>query len=849
MAYPVSLSAYEIQLRPGGIDRGFTLSHNSLELITTQYVAWSHNWGWAGARIQHQDTAPGALQTFDIEMRRLGVEGQGTVVESSTDTLVWTYDLNFTEDHAGVIGGGLRFNLNLTSEGREGHRAEPEILQDNTGFIWEIAPGKTSRLRFEPAPLSIFFEQGNRNQLRAFFVPSDLEAGTSKKVSMTVELPKGTRIAQSLAERYGPADTENWYRNALDPHLPYIDLSYLNEPHTPAGRHGFLKQDGDRLVFDDGTEARFWGTNLQAYTLFINNKARIRQHAKRLAALGYNLVRLHHHDSATWVRNSLIADGPTSQQLNEEALDSYHYWIYCLKEEGIHIWLDLHVGRPWREGDEIPGWADLADKVREDRGASTKGYFYYNQRLTELMRKFYSDLLNSANPYTGLQLKNEPAIAFMLLVNENDLTHHFGNNFLPDKGNAWHHRKFWEATAEWAGAKQVDVNEVHRTWLPGLSKVYLNDRQHEWAAEMLRYLREDLGITVPIATDHMWGGTPWSSLPALTAGDLIDVHMYDGGEWLNNNPRFKGSFFSYIAGSQLSGYPLTITEYNFSDGASGLDPWSVPLMVAVQGAFQGWDGPMLYGYSQDGLRGDSTSMWSSYTHPGVVGLSPACALLYRQQHVQPARQTALLKLDEETLFHTRNDPNGFRALRTLAEQHRIAIALPESDLLPWLEATTYKEADVRLVEDLREDFIPTGQPFVESDTGEIRRDWVKGIVTVDTPKSQGAMGWIGGETVKLGDITLNIDTPKAAVFLTSLDEQPLAESARILISTAARVAKSRDGYLSEPVTGTLTLPGGFNCVPLMADGSTGTPLALTGDGRALQLPADVGTHWFLLTRE
>jgi hypothetical protein len=38
-----------------------------------------------------------------------------------------------------------------------------------------------------------------------------------------------------------------------------LDLSFLYEKEKPAGIHGFLTVKGSKFVFEDGTEARFWG--------------------------------------------------------------------------------------------------------------------------------------------------------------------------------------------------------------------------------------------------------------------------------------------------------------------------------------------------------------------------------------------------------------------------------------------------------------------------------------------------------------------------------------------------------------------------------------------------------------
>ena len=43
-----------------------------------------------------------------------------------------------------------------------------------------------------------------------------------------------------------------------------IDLSFLYSEEKPAGKHGFLKVDGDHFAFEDGTEARFFGVNFNS---------------------------------------------------------------------------------------------------------------------------------------------------------------------------------------------------------------------------------------------------------------------------------------------------------------------------------------------------------------------------------------------------------------------------------------------------------------------------------------------------------------------------------------------------------------------------------------------------------
>src|SRR5690606_16778667 len=107
---------------------------------------------------------------------------------------------------------------------------------------------------------------------------------------------------------------------------------FLNAAHGPAGSHGRLVRKGARLVFADGSPARFWGTNLSAYSLFHGDDASVRALARRLSALGFNLVRLHHHDSA-WVEPNIFAAGSDTRTLNRTAFAALGRRVQLLKEQ------------------------------------------------------------------------------------------------------------------------------------------------------------------------------------------------------------------------------------------------------------------------------------------------------------------------------------------------------------------------------------------------------------------------------------------------------------------------------------------------------------------------------------
>lgn len=86
-----------------------------------------------------------------------------------------------------------------------------------------------------------------------------------------------TTIGQS-----GSVNTLQWPKNILDWDVSPVDLSFLNQTERPAGKRGFVKAQGDQLVFEDGTVAKFWGTNIAAYTLFETPKDTVKAQAVEL---------------------------------------------------------------------------------------------------------------------------------------------------------------------------------------------------------------------------------------------------------------------------------------------------------------------------------------------------------------------------------------------------------------------------------------------------------------------------------------------------------------------------------------------------------------------------------------
>lgn len=657
-------------------------------------------------------------------------------------------------------------------------------------------------------------------------------------------------FAPAPPEQYARADVRRWQAAGIDLEHSPVDLRFLN--HRPAGAKGRVRAEGSQLVYGDGDPARFWGTNVAAHSLF-DSKERIEQHARRIAALGYNLVRLHHHDSMSWVQPCVIELGrDDSQHIDAEQLDKIHYWVNCLKEEGVYTWLDLHVGRILKPADASGAHGNI-EGIQEilGDGGRLKGYCYFDAAVRTLMDNFNKAYLGRINPYTGMALAEDPAVAAVLLTNENDLTHHFGNMFLPDKNRPIYNRIFEDKLDALCRELNLPRNQAWCTWEPGPSKIALNELEHRFFTRQAAVLRA-LGLESLIVMGHMWGNNSVVCLPALAAGGLIDVHSYGREEALTRNPRYEGNFISYAAAAQVEGKPMAISEWNVPYPAR--DRFTAPLYVASIAALQGWDAPMLYNYAQSSLGPPSNpKTWDTFADPPFVAITPAAALAFRRGDVAQAAEHYCYAPSPKDFYASLPSGANARAFHSLAEQHRLTVAIPDSPHLAW-DGQLAPPAGTIFIDPER-DFLPAGAEFVASDTGELRRYWDPGLQTIDTPRTQAAHGWIGGMHIALGDTRFAIETPKAAAVFTSLDGKPLASSRRILLTLAARALEGPPGQSmplrSEPIEGTVWLRThqALEQRPLAADGSEGpaTPLDMDNEGLRIDLPTPAGMHWYLLT--
>jgi len=219
-------------------------------------------------------------------------------------------------------------------------------------------------------------------------------------------------IAQNFSGGY------NFYIPSLDSSSQEFLPSF---PIKPINSFITINEDGN--FSNNGERIKFWGVNLVAEGAFLN-KENAGKIAGRMRKLGFNLVRFHHIDNP-WGSGSLFYNMPNTRTFNPAKLDLLHHTIAKLKENRIYSNINLNVSRTFKISDGIT----YADSLPE----FGKYVTIFDKNLITLQKEYANQLLTAVNPYTGLALCNDPAMAMVEIINENSIFRAWRDEILKDK--------------------------------------------------------------------------------------------------------------------------------------------------------------------------------------------------------------------------------------------------------------------------------------------------------------------------------------------------------------------------------------------------------------------------------
>lgn len=570
-----------------------------------------------------------------------------------------------------------------------------------------------------------------------------------------------------------------------------LDISYLFQAEKPAGKHGFLQVQGDRFAFEDGTPVRFWGTNLNGAACFPDHTY-AEQLAKRLAAYGCNMVRFHQLD-AEWATPNIfqftkgkrLSD---TRHLDPDSLERLDYFIFCLKKEGIYIYLDMLTYRKFKEEDGVRNSVALPN--------CGTPYCIFDRRLIELQKEYFSNLWNHFNPYTQLAYKDDPVFALSEPTNEVDLFGTFGRKITAEP----YASEFREMYRNWCIRRNIpidaDTADINDTTDQTLNEFKM-EVQSDYFNEMFSYLRQ-IGIKIPLTGINF----SWSYLSCKSAqglGDYMDSHLNE--RWMYWEPGIK-KFNNISLHERMEWGPLRNVRMRQFGKPFFTSEWDLtwpncyraesPIMMAAVGMLQNWSGFTIHTYAYTSLLnhmdilGKETSSesiggvgyregpFSTWNDPAKFGMFYHAAIITRRGDVSPANNKITVAVEELNhdlnIEKTCSEGSDKAALTASAELSQIAVdyrgecpdAIPETTPL----------VDLKLGE-------------VTSDTGELYRSWNKKYGTIDTPMTKVAYGALANNgTIRLDGMKITVHNPFAVVALSSLNnELDITHSDSLLLTT------------------------------------------------------------------
>lgn len=689
-------------------------------------------------------------------------------------------------------------------------------------------------------------------------------------------------------------DTTNWIvwetPDDLKMEGTALDASFILDEY--AGVHGAIHTEGEDFVFADGTKAHFNGVNVCARANFPSYEDAEKM-ATRIARMGFNLVRFHQLELGS--SNNIFGKGTvtSTMQIDPGQQDKLFYFMNELKKRGVYFYIDLLTYRTKAVNDPI-------EDVAVGSGWQQQGHI--TPDLIGIQKQYINQLINTKNPYTGMTLAEDPAFVLASIVNENGL-YHIGPGTFTGIHEEWMNAYF----ASWLGSRYSSSDQMLReAWAEsgkvglkegesienrtvnilgneqyGIPEIFtqenystkrINDTweflmqmTRNYYADITNYIKNELGAKCMIT------GTPTSATTEYMATlrinkeqmDFTDSHSYQShplnGLWFEpgssswNDAELQTPYlFEYIAGNRVQNQPFVISEWN--EGLTNDFHSEMPIMMATFAAWQNWN-PIQFTLMSDppSTTKGVVDCFEIYEDPGNTVLWPTGNLIFHRREIpEPTVEYYNAFTQQEALTAQMKQPLGY--YQFLFGKYGIAFSdMPDFDANK-SSSTASSTFHSSFLKD-------SGIGFTFG-----KKDGDNRSFTVDTDYTNSVTAFMPNTTYDFGESQISFTNSFANVAITSVTNESLASSDRLLISTVARSRNTGETFqysltsngalaseivscgtapvLAEPVNATVTLKNVSENVAVYALNSHGertavVPVSKSGSNVTVNLDGSI----------
>lgn len=606
----------------------------------------------------------------------------------------------------------------------------------------------------------------------------------------------------------------------------------------PAGKHGFVQINGNRLQFEDGTPITFWGTNICSNLPFMEPEEAIKW-GNFLSRFGFNGVRFH---KFTWG----ATDGIHSTVITDNRWKNFDFLCNELRARGIYYGWSHIYGHKVMKADSarLLAYTEVANTrfAWSHLNGTTSALVNFAEDLQALNIELTVNMLNHVNPHTGLKYAHDPALTFIEFQNEDNI---FWGAIEESLKQAPTYRKLLcQKFSQWLKTRYKTDENLRRAWnnegLPAnqslaLENIYpqpnhgLFSWEYEQAVKEKRPVKQHMldkarflyeeqlkfyqkfeqairatGYKGPLIGSCWQAGTGLTHLLNLHVDaqtGIIDRHNYFGGgsgHSLTPGPFDNTAMISKI-GSGLFGTGLQQVAdrpFAFSEWMSLIpNEWtaeSAPIIAAYGLGLHGWDASYVFatdipGYQPAIHSGRGGGIYNA-TSPTQLALYPALARMIYRGDVKEGKTVVNRKVSLDSVL------KGATPLNESVKQDFDRKVMEGSFPLQLMAAgkVVLSFSNENKTELLEGSESLWNDSVMRSTTGQLKwSEKGKGYFTINTDATKGFVGFSDKQPQQLGNLTLTTQNEFAVILITSLEkEKGIADAGKILVTTIARAQNS-----------------------------------------------------------